>query len=213
MQDHQQPEIRQSAPRIDWNAVYRRLESVRKSIEQIATPTPQQRNWVLRERAKALAREAHWSAGSVEPIQVLEFLLAYERYAVELAFIREVFPLKELTPVPATPAFVMGIINVRGEIISVIDLKKFFDLPSKGLTDLNKVIILRQGDLELGILADSVFGVSEIPVEHMQPGLPTLTGIRQQYLKGITNTGLVILDVAKIAADPRIVVRDESEAV
>ena len=80
---------------------------------------------ILKARARALARES--GAGTVvQTIEVIEFLLAYERYAMELDHVREVFPLKEITPLPGTPPFVLGIINVRGQIVSVVDLKKFF---------------------------------------------------------------------------------------
>ena len=64
---------------------------------------------------------------------------------------------------PCTPPFILGIINVRGQILAVIDLKRFFNLPDKGLSDLNKVIILRRGGLEVGLLADAVAGVQAIP--------------------------------------------------
>jgi purine-binding chemotaxis protein CheW len=64
-----------------------------------------------------------------EYIEVVEFLLAHEKYGIESKCVREVYPLKELTPVPCTPSFVRSIINVRGKILSVIDIKKFFELP------------------------------------------------------------------------------------
>ena len=118
--------------------------------------------------------------------------------------------MHELTPLPGTPLFVAGIINVRGQIVSVVDLKKFFDLPAKGLTDLNTVIILSDGHMQFGLLADAVAGVRRIPLLEMQPPLPTLTGIRQEYLQGVTGQRLVILDAAKILADPRVIVREEA---
>src|ERR1700712_5225839 len=90
---------------------------------------------ILRERARLLARvpESEPVAGAV--LELLEFSLAQERYAVENRFVREVCPLKELTPLPCTPPFLLGVVNVRGRILPVLDLKKFFDLPEKGLTD------------------------------------------------------------------------------
>ena len=103
---------------------------------------------------------------------MLEFSLAYERYALETAFVREVYPLKEFTPLPCTPPFVLGIISVRGQILAVIDLKRFFNLPEKGLSDLNKVIILRRGGLEVGLLADAVSGVQAIPGLRSRPPCP-----------------------------------------
>lgn len=163
---------------------------------------------ILKARAQALAQEPEAEA-LTELIEVVTFTLAYETYAIETVHVREVCALKDLTPLPCTPAFVVGIVNVRGQIVSVIDVKKFFDLPEKGLADLNKIIILSDGDMEFGILADAILDVRHIPLQTIQPGLPTLTGIREDYLKGVTAERLVILDAAKLLTDGRIVVHEE----
>jgi purine-binding chemotaxis protein CheW len=100
---------------------------------------------------------------------------------------------------------------VRGQILPVIDIKKFFDLPEHGITDLHKVIIVHHEEMDLGVLADVIFGVRAIPLNALQPSLPTLTGIREEYLKGVTAERLVVLDVTRILADPRIIVQEEVE--
>ncbi|WP_333874663.1 chemotaxis protein CheW [Methylobacter sp.] len=175
---------------------------------QLGSTTPQQWQGILKARALALAQMPE-QAGPTESIEVVIFQLAYETYGIETAWVREVYPLKDLTPLPCTPGFVAGIVNVRGQVISVIDIKKFFDLPEKGLTDLNKVIILSNGVMEFGILADSVVEVKSIPLNKIQAGLPTLTGIREDYLRGITAERLVILDAAKLLTDSNIIVHEE----
>jgi purine-binding chemotaxis protein CheW len=165
---------------------------------------------ILRARAKALASEppAPDSGGSVE---VVEFLLAQERYAIESIHIREVYPLRDLTPIPCTPVFVSGIINVRGEIITVIDLRKFFDLAVSGLTDLNKVIILQSGEMQIGILADSILGIRSLVLRQLQPVLPPFTGMRADYLRGLTDQRVIVLDTERLLSDQRIVVNQEVE--
>jgi purine-binding chemotaxis protein CheW len=122
--------------------------------------------------------------------------------------VREIYPLKEFTPIPCTPPFVLGIVNVRGQILSVIDIKKFFDLPEKGLADLNAVIILHSESMEFGILADVIMGVRNIVASELQTSLPTLTGIREEYLKGITKEQTAILDAEKLLSDKSIVVHE-----
>jgi purine-binding chemotaxis protein CheW len=102
-------------------------------------------------------------------------------------------------------------VNVRGRITPVIDIKKFFDLPDTGLTDLHRIILVRGNDLELGFLADITVGVRNIPVDSLQTSLPTLTGIRADYLKGVTAERLVVLDLDRILADPKIIVHEEVE--
>lgn len=164
---------------------------------------------ILRARAKELAREAKAEKTTQESMEIVEFVLAYETYGFESSYVREIYPLKELTPVPCTPPFVLGIINVRGQILSVIDIKKFFDLPEKGLTDLNKVIILHNNTIEFGILADVVLGVRTIPTEEIRPSLPTLTGIRAEYLRGVAKERLVVLDAEKLLSDEKMIVNEE----
>ncbi|MGH7846425.1 MAG: chemotaxis protein CheW [Candidatus Binatia bacterium] len=181
------------------------------SAEVQNMPSPEEKKRILRERAKTLAREPEKDDAPRQRTEILEFILAYERYGVETRHVREVYPLKELTWVPCTPPFVLGIVNVRGHVLSVIDIKKFFDLPEKGLTDLNKVIILHNEAMEFGILADIILGVRSVPLRDIQPSLPTLTGIRDEYLKGITGDRLVILDAAKLLSSRKIVVHEEVE--
>src|ERR1019366_3735169 len=161
---------------------------------------------ILHARARALARPPHRAAAADASLELLEFRLAQESYALETRHVREVYPLRDLTPLPGTPPFVLGIVNVRGRITPVIDIKKFFDLPDKGLTDLHRVILVRGNDLELGLLADVIVGVRSIPMDSVQPSLPTLTGIRADYLKGLTSERLVVLDLDRILADPKIIV-------
>ncbi len=168
---------------------------------------------ILRERARALARPAtpRATAGVSPSLDVLQFQLAQEWYAVASRFVQEVFPFKELTPLPCTPPFLLGIVNVRGRILPVLDLKKFFGLPEKGLTDLHRIILVRGNDLELGLLADVTVGVRSVWTDSLQPSLPTLTGIRAEYLKGVTAERLVVLDLARVLADPKIIVHEEVE--
>lgn len=177
-------------------------------MEREFAPPPETWNDLLLARACVLAQPMEKEAES-EFIEVVTFLLAYETYGIETSYVREVYPLKNLTPLPGTPAFVAGIVNVRGQVLSVVDIKKFFELPERGLTDLNKVIILSDGLMEFGILADSIVDVRRLPLAGMQATLPTLTGIRENYLKGIAADRMVILDAAKLLADSAIVVHED----
>lgn len=194
---------------IDWHEVRQRLDIARAAIEHATSPDPEETRRILKARAQVLGRKSAPAEAIGERIEVVEFILAHERYAVESQHVRDVYPLEQLTPMPCTPAFVLGIVNLHGEILSVIDIKKFFDLPEKGLTDLNKVIILESDSMRFGILADVIVGVHRIPVADIQPSLPTLTGIREEYLKGVTHNRTVILDAGKLLTDDRIIVQEQ----
>lgn len=197
---------------VDWREVERRMEAARAAIERVWVPSPEETQRILKARAQVLAREPEPAEAADEHIEVVEFLLAHERYALESRYVREVYPLENLTPLPCTPAFVLGIVNLRGEILSVIDLKKFFELPEQGLTDLNKVIVLQSGNMLFGVLADAILGVRSIARTKIQSSLPTLTGIRADYLTGVTKERVAILDAAKLLSDRKLVVQEEVQA-
>ena len=194
---------------VDWNEVKQRLETARVAIERIWAPTAEETKRVLEERARALTREPAQAESDDDWIEVVEFTLAHERYAIASEHVREVYPLEELTPLPCTPSFVLGIVNLRGEILSVIDIKKFFDLPEKGLTDLNKVIVLESENMVFGIVADAIGGVRHILRTDIQPSLPTLTGIREDYLQGVTAERVVVLDAGKLLSDEKLIVNEQ----
>ena len=167
---------------------------------------------VLHARALALARRPVVPPAPDMLIELLEFRLAHERYAVETRHVREVHPLRSLTPLPCAPAFVRGIVNVRGRVTAVLDVKRFFELPEIGLTDLHRVVLIQGNGMEVGLLADAIIGVHAIALQDLQDQLPTLTGIRADYLKGVTAQGLVVLDALRLLEDPRIIVQEDVQS-
>ncbi len=172
---------------------------------------PEQKRAILRRRAEDLARPGQAESGPQQSLDLIVFRLAEETYAIESEFVREVIDLKSYTPLPGVPAFVLGIVNLRGEIISVVDLKKFFNLPARGLGELNKVIVLRDQVMEFGLLADAILGVQNLPLAGINPAPPTLTGIGAQYLRGVTADRVALLDGRTILGDENLIVRQTAQ--
>ena len=187
------------------------LENSESAMTKPIEVALEKKRTVLRSRAKKLSQEIESKETGEEYFEVLEFLLAQETYAIETPFVREVYPMIELTPLPCTPDFVLGLINVRGQILTVMDMKKFFDLPERGITNLNKVIVVRKDAMELGILADEIIGIRNLPVNELQPPLSTMTGIHAEYLKGVTGERLIVLDMERFLTDRRLIVHEEVE--
>lgn len=181
-------------------------------MNEPSTPATAAAEEILRARAKALARPLDDGQASTTALELLEFRIGRARYAVETKNVCEVHPLRNLTPLPSTPPLVLGIVNVRGRIVPVFDLVKLFDLPEHGVTDLHKIVVVEGSGMELGLLTDAAVEVRLLPEESLQPPLPTSAGIRGDYLKGITADGLVVLDVERLLADPRIIVHDDVES-
>lgn len=173
-------------------------------------PMPQNQAAILKTRARALAQEPPKAALAGTFLEIIEFRLASETYGIESMFVREIHQIKDFTPLPGVPSFVLGITNVRGQILSVVDLKKFFDLPDKGLGELNKMIILRNKGMEFGILADSILGTHAIPLDAIQAPPETVTGIGADYVRGVTGEHVVVLDAEKILNDEKIVLNQEA---
>jgi purine-binding chemotaxis protein CheW len=167
---------------------------------------------ILRARAQALAQEIAQVEVVEQHLEVVEFSLAGEQFAVETVHVREVCPIQDLTPIPCTPPHVCGMINVRGQVLTVLDLKKLFALREQGLVDRHHVIILHTKRLEAGLLADGTPVVRSLRRSDLQPSLSTLSGVRAEYLRGVTCDGLVVLDAARLLWDPRLIVDEEVTA-
>ena len=193
----------------NFSEVGQRLETARAALENIWAPSAEETRRILQTRALTLAQEASLGEGVEDVTEVLEFTLAYERYAVETQYVNQVAMLEQLIPLPCTPDFVLGIVNLRGAILPVLDLKNFFELPVKGLTDLNKIIFLQSEKVLFGILADEIIGVRNTRLRNVQSSLPTLTGIRKDYLRGVTPERVTLLDAEKLLASEYIVVQEQ----
>jgi purine-binding chemotaxis protein CheW len=158
----------------------------------------------LTERAQKLAQPAARLKGIVR-IEVLKFRLAYQEYAIEMKFIREVVLTGAITPVPGTPEYISGICAIRGEIISLVDLRALFSISGRGLTDLNRVIVVTDGTMTFGILADYITGIATIPAILPAEPIPVPSSGEVPYQLGVVD-GIVVLGGAALLADPRMLI-------
>jgi len=194
-----------------WSDVRARLAAVDAAIEHGFSPSPEEEQELLRARARALAAQPEESVAPGELIAITEFVLAGEHYGFLLEHVRSVSVLTELTPVPCVPPFIVGIVNLRGQIRTVIDLRRFFELPAKGITDANMIILLENAGMQLAILADAVRGVHTIASAEMRPSRSAPVGRRADYVRGVTAAGVIVLDAARLLADKRIIVEEQVE--
>lgn len=198
--------------KINWEAIYHRLSNVQAAFERDSHLDDHEKARILARRARALAKPYQHESDPRQSLTVTEFLLTESRCAIELAYIRDAYVLKEITAVPCTPPFIKGIINVRGQIIPVIDLKGFLGLPHKEHSAQNSVIIIRSADDELGILTDGILGVRSIPHQDIRPPLFAAGSAKANYVKGITIEPVIILDALKILADDHLVIHEEVDS-
>lgn len=148
------------------------------------------------------------SAGS----RFLNFTLAGESYCMEILKVKELMGMTEITPLPQTPEFIRGVINLRGQIIPIIDLRLKFGLAFEKYHKRTSIIVVElnfAGDMLLmGLVVDAIHEVIPIPEEKINP-LPYINSrVKAEYIRGVADTpeGMkIILDVVKILSDEEFV--------
>lgn len=169
---------------------------------------PERIRALLEERARALARPPE----PVEPadtLAVVTFALGRERYAIETQYVREVARLREVSPVPGAPDFVLGVANLRGEVLCLVDLRRFFDVPATGLTELSRMIIFGIERVEFGILVDEAFEIVKLRRDDVISSPESISGLGRAYVLGVTREALIVLDGAALLCDPRLYVNQD----
>ena len=144
-------------------------------------------------------------AGITETVQYLTFTLADEIFAFDVAKVREILELVSITKVPQTPEFMRGVINLRGSVVPVIDLRLNFGMQCTEQT-VNTCIIVVEVNLNgetivLGVLADSVQEVVEMEPDHIEPPPQLGTKLNTEFIKGmgkVENDFVMILDIDKV---------------
>ena len=133
--------------------------------------------------------------------QLVVFDLADEGYGVDISAVREIIRLQEITRVPRTPEFVEGVINLRGKVIPVIDLRKRFGLTVEAESQDNRIVVVDIGDQDIGVVVDAVTEVLRIPTDSVEPPASVITTADSDYLLGIAKLDsrlIILLDLRKV---------------
>jgi purine-binding chemotaxis protein CheW len=132
---------------------------------------------------------------STEFISIIAFQLGTEVYGLELQEVREIIMLGMITPIPRAPSFIQGVLNLRGEIIPVIDLRTRFGLDYQAPTDLTRIIVTPIADVNTGLIVDAVTEVKNIDKKLLEPP-PQVTSVgANAYITQVarTSTGVIFL--------------------
>lgn len=153
---------------------------------------------------------------TVEPMstseeqQLVVFQLDAELYGVQISRVHEIIRLQSITRVPRAPAFVEGVINLRGKVIPVVDLRRRFGLPAAEHTRASRIVVVEIGDQVVGIIVDGVSKVLRVNPSIVEPPSPVVAGIDSEYLHGIAKLPerlVILLDLDRVLA------RDERRAL
>jgi purine-binding chemotaxis protein CheW len=129
---------------------------------------------------------------------LVTFHLANEEFGVEIGSVQEIIRATEITPVPGAQEHVQGVINLRGKIIPVIDLRKRFRLQEGGASEQQRIVVVEIGEKRLGMLVDSVSQVMRVPAEAVENIPEEATTIEDDYIQGIgklNNRLIIMLDL------------------
>jgi purine-binding chemotaxis protein CheW len=127
--------------------------------------------------------------------QFISFSIGEEEYGLELLRVKEVIRIREITWLPKAPSFVKGIINLRGDVIPIIDLRDKFGLEAKESTAMTRVIVVEVEGRMIGMVVDSASQVVRIPADQIDPPPPMLGGFSQEFITGVgkLDDNLIIL--------------------
>lgn len=187
---------------IDWDAIWSSLTWDDAADDETR----------LRERLRLRARQ--YAAPKIQAgapaaeaaLSVLVFDLGGERYGVDVMTVRRVRTIGHITCVPGIPRFYRGVVNVRGQVITVLDMRLFFDMPAgDDARPPTELVVVQSGRLEIGMLAHNVQGVIAVARSEIEP----VDNIR--YALGVTTDRLVLLDVPHLFEDERLLVGSKDE--
>ena len=143
----------------------------------------------------------------------LSFYLKDEEYGIEILKVQEIIGLLPITRVPRTPEFVKGVINLRGKIIPVTDLRSRFGMEERETTAETCIVVVRAGGLEIGVIVDKVSEVLDISDTEIEDVPSFGTDVRTDYLLGIGNTNgrvRLLLDISRILMADEVAMMMES---
>jgi len=171
---------------------------------------------ILEERARLLARIPEKESRAKDTLDLITFHLGGEYLGVSTSLVYETQPLSSLnwSRVPCTPDFIIGAVNLRGHIDSIMDLAPFLGLPAHALTEKAHILLTRGGrcadgkKMELALLTDDVPHSLELPIDQINPTSDSVSIQLQSFLYGVTAQFLFILDIDRLLSDPKLIVYD-----
>jgi len=143
-----------------------------------------------------------------ETVQVIVFKLGDERYGVDISQVREIIRPSQITRIPNAPDFVEGVINLRGQITTIVNLRKRFGMPPKPIDNDTRIIVVEYNNAVIGMMVDTVNEVKYLPQKDIE-ALPSIITSREEakFLKGVGKLPdglLILIDLNKVLNDGEV---------
>ncbi len=143
--------------------------------------------------------------GDGKILQLVTFKLGSEEFAVDILKVQEINKMMNITKIPNAPAFIEGVINLRGKIIPIVDLRKRLGFKDQDYDKSTRIIVVELDGLVLGFIVDSVSEVLRIPENTIEPPPTMIAGIESEYIEGVGKVDdrlLILLELKKIFSSP-----------
>ncbi len=137
----------------------------------------------LQEEKAAAEREEALADSNV--VQMVSFMLEDIEYGIDILQVHEIIRIPEITRLPNTPSYIKGVINLRGSVVPVVDMRERFGLPQGTQTDQTRIIVIESGDKLIGLWVDSVYQVVRLPLANIDPPSELIEGISEEFIKGV----------------------------
>jgi purine-binding chemotaxis protein CheW len=189
---------------LDAQQIRERLAQVAAATEATQRLSAEQAQAVLQQRALTLARPAAVDACTADLLEVVVFRLGSETCALEARFVREVVRLGDCTPLPGAPSFVVGVVNLRGEVLVVFDLRAYFATGERPAADHGCILVLGEDRAEFGVLADEARDIAVLTPEAILEPPGSIPAAARECVRGVTRDALLVLDGAALLHDKRL---------
>lgn len=172
----------------------------------------------MNEVAVAGTADVMKSSGSSEILQLVTFTLGNEEYAVDILKVQEINRMKEITRVPNSPQYVEGVINLRGKVIPVVNLRKKFGLAERENDEQSRIMIMDIQGITMGLVVDSVSEVLRVPSNIVEPTPPMASNISTEFIKGIAKLEdrlIILLDMDRLLgrAEEAVMIEAATKAI
>ncbi|MCP4543830.1 MAG: purine-binding chemotaxis protein CheW [Chloroflexi bacterium] len=212
----------------DWDAVRRRVTNATMAIEESIEVSPEEleRVWAL--RAAELA-QVPVEEDKGEQIRLVLIRLGNEIYGIDAQYVYYVKRVEMITHVPRVPEWVVGVVNLRGRILSVVELRRFFGLPPAQIDQDDEpdedqvpyLVIIETPEMEIVMLVDDVLTVESVSASQIQDTIGTVRGLRPEYVQGVATCKIddddsekdgfmvVVLDLKALLTDERLIIHEK----
>lgn len=178
-------------------------DRLRASIEQLRVTAAQRKGPEAREkmridRGKLLRRQAATAGPASAPLLFLAFSRGRRRYGIPVEYVQEVQTLEQFSPVPGTPASIIGVVHWRGAILALLDLSILFDVAESGLSDLHGYIVVEAVGKRLAVAASQVDDILAVSSDHLKTAPEMSSNISAEWVIGVHDENQLILKMDEL---------------